>query len=172
MALAARLGPLRDRDGRQADRNRLRLDTSLAEAGDAPAIDVVLHDLSAYGFLAQTDAQLPVGGDVWLELTGVGRLPARIRWQGSSVIGCEFDAPITPHALATALKESRVVWPNFPANRAGQAASGEDTKFLAVAPHDEVKWPRWQRATFIVGSSVILWLLVILAIRALGAAIG
>ena len=175
MALAARLGSLPEAEGRQAERNRLRLDASLGQ-GDS-AIDVVVHDLSVHGFLAQTAAALPVGSQVWLELTGSGRLSARIRWRGSSTIGCEFDTPISPAALAVAVNESKVVWPNFPANRsarptpavAARPASGFARRPMADA--DDGRWPFLGRAMFILGSSILLWSLAIMAVRTVWAAI-
>ena len=95
MALAAKLGPLGD-SGRQAERSRLMLDASLG-AGDAgEAIDVVVHDISAHGFLAQTAARLPVGSEVWLELAGVGRVSAKVRWRGSSTTRLTSSARSTP----------------------------------------------------------------------------
>lgn len=167
MALAAKLGPLGDVSGRQAERSRLMLDASLG-AGDAKdSIDVVVHDISARGFLAQTAARLPVGSEVWLELAGIGRVSAKVRWRGSSTMGCEFEAPIASEALAAAVSESKVVWPNFPANRSARPAPIEaarpTTSRQPVA--DDGRWPFWGRALFILGSSIMLWSLLILAIR-------
>jgi hypothetical protein len=174
MALAARLGPLANAEGRQAERNKLRLDASLGQA-DASAIDVVVHDLSAHGFLAQTAATLPIGSEVWLELAGVGRISARVRWRGSSTIGCEFDTPIPSEVLSAAIDESKVVWPNFPASRSARPmplAPSRPTVVLRPMPERrEAGWPFLGRALFIVGSSILLWSLVIMAIRTVWAAI-
>jgi hypothetical protein len=175
MALAARLGPLADAQGRQVERNRLRLDASLGQAEAGGAIDVVVHDLSANGFLAQTSATLPIGGEVWLELAGVGRLSARIRWRGSSTVGCEFDTALSPEVLAAALSESRVIWPNFPANRSARptpAVAERPVASVALSPQEsDGRWPFWGRAMFILGASVLLWSIVILAIRTIWAAV-
>jgi hypothetical protein len=176
MALAARLGPLPDAGARQVERNRLRLDASLGHA-DAAGIDVVVHDLSAHGFLAQTAASLPIGSEVWLELAGVGRLSARIRWRGSSTIGCEFETAISPDVLAAAVNESKVVWPNFPANRSARPLPVASPRAAATVGHaperegNDGRWPFWGRALFILGSSILLWSMVILAIRTVWAAI-
>ena len=174
MALAAKLGPLANAEGRQAERNKLRLDASLSQA-DATAIDVVVHDLSAHGFLAQTAATLPIGSEVWLELTGVGRVSARVRWRGSSTIGCEFDTPISSEVLNAAIDQSKVVWPNFPANRFARptplAALQPVAAQRPMAERNGVGWPFLGRALFIVGSSILLWSLVIMAIRTVWAAI-
>ena len=175
MALAAKLGPLADADGRQVERNRLRLDASLGQADASTAIDVVLHDLSVQGFLAQTDAALPIGSKVWLDLAGVGRLAARIRWRGSSTLGCEFERAISPEALAAAIKESPVVWPNFPANRTAErapAAPADPAAKVAREPEEhDGRWPIRHRAMFILGSAILLWLIVILVVRTLWAAV-
>ena len=171
MALAARLGPLAVPAGRQVERSRLRLEASLGQADADAAIDVVVHDLSAHGFLAQTAATLPIGSEVWLELAGVGRISARIRWRGSSTVGCEFDKALTPEVLAAAVSESRVIWPNFPANRLARPAPAPAAP-LAHAPDDSAGcWPFWARAFFILGSSVLLWSILILAIRTAWAAL-
>ena len=169
MALAAKLGPMVDADGRQAERNRLRLDASLGQADAGAAIDVVVHDLSAHGFLAQTAATLPIGSEVWLELAGVGRVTAKVRWRGMSTIGCEFETAIAAEVLAAAVNESTVVWPNFPANRSVRPAPGVVARPAATParePEDgESRWPFWGRALFILGASVLLWSMLIMAIR-------
>jgi hypothetical protein len=175
MALAAKLGPLVNAEGRQTERNKLRLEASLGQA-DASAIDVVVHDLSARGFLAQTAATLPIGSEVWLELAGVGRISARVRWRGSSTIGCEFDTPISSEVLSAAVNESKVVWPNFPASRSAQPTPLAPSRPVAVpqpmiVEKRDAGWPFLGRALFIVGSSILLWSLVIMAIRTVWAAI-
>jgi hypothetical protein len=172
MALAAKLGPLGDSSGRQGERSRLLLDGSLAAAEAGEAIDVVVHDISAHGFLAQTAAKLPVGSEVWLELAGVGRVVAKVRWRGSSTMGCEFESPISSEALAAAISESKVIWPNFPANRTARPVPSPAAKAPAPQPvEDEGRWPFWGRALFILGASIMLWALLILAIRTAWAAI-
>jgi hypothetical protein len=175
MALAARLGPLGDAAGRQAERSRLMLDASLGAAEAGGAIDVVVHDISPHGFLAQTAAKLPVGSEVWLELTGVGRVSAKVRWRGSSTMGCEFETPISSESLAAAVAESKVIWPNFPANRSARPAPAVAPRSAPAADRqpvaDDARWPFWGRALFILGSSIMLWSLLILAIRTAWAAI-
>jgi hypothetical protein len=174
MALAAKLGPLGDSSGRQAERSRLMLDASLGAADADESIDVVVHDISARGFLAQTAARLPVGSDVWLELAGIGRVSAKVRWRGSSTMGCEFETPISSEALADAVSESKVVWPNFPVNRAARPAAPAVARSAPPVQRpiaDDGRWPFWGRALFILGSSIILWSLLILAIRTAWAAI-
>jgi hypothetical protein len=175
MALAAKLGPLGDASGRQAERSRLMLDASLG-AGDAgEAIDVVVHDISAHGFLAQAAAKLPVGSEVWLELAGIGRVAAKVRWRGSSTMGCEFTTPISSEALAAAVSESKVIWPNFPANRpatpTAPALVARPAAPVRQPVADDGRWPFWGRAAFILGSSVLLWSLLILAFRTIWAAV-
>ena len=175
MALAAKLGPLGDSSGRQGERSRLMLDGSLGANGAGDAIDVVVHDISAHGFLAQSAAKLPVGSEVWLELAGIGRVSAKVRWRGSSTMGCEFETPISSEALASAVSESKVIWPNFPANRTAWPAPAAAPR-PAVTPagpsvEEERGWPFWGRALFILGASIMLWSLVILAIRTAWAAI-
>ena len=175
MALAAKLGPLASAEGRQTERNKLRLDASLSQA-DAAAIDVVVHDISVHGFLAQTAAALPIGSEVWLEFAGIGRVSARVRWRGSSTIGCEFDNPIPQDALAVAVNESKVVWPNFPANRSLPPAPSAPRRFSPMARRpmadpDDGRWPFLGRALFILGSSILLWSLAIMAVRTVWAAL-
>jgi hypothetical protein len=174
MALAAKLGPVGDASGRQAERSRLMLDASL-DAGDAgESIDVVVHDISAHGFLVQTAAKLPVGSEVWLELAAIGRVTAKVRWRGSSTMGCEFATPISSEALASTISESKVIWPNFPANRSAAPAAAPGASPAAPARQpaaDDGRWPFWGRAAFILGSSVLLWSLLILAIRTVWAAL-
>ena len=174
MALAAKLGPLGDTSGRQAERSRLMLDGSLGANGAGDAIDVVVHDISAHGFLAQSAAKLPVGSEVWLELAGIGRVSAKVRWRGSSTMGCEFETPISSEALAAAVSESKVIWPNFPANRTvrpAPVAAAHPASPARQPVDDEGRWPFWGRALFIVGASIMLWSLLILAIRTAWAAI-
>ena len=170
MALAAKLRLLPTGEKRQVQRERLRLEASL-DANDSPAIDVVLHDISTHGFLAQSDAPLPIGARVLLELAGGDRLRARIRWHGSSTIGCEFDSPISREAVAAALRESPVVYPKFPAGGADQRPSAEinagaDMQHgLEWEPLELKKWPFWGQLTLAAIFSILLWALIIFAIR-------
>jgi hypothetical protein len=90
-------------------------------------------------------------------------------------MGCEFEAPIPSEALAAAVSESKVIWPNFPASRSARpalvaAARPAPTPVQRPVANDG-RWPFWGRALFILGSSIMLWSLLILAIRTAWAAI-
>ena len=64
-------------------------------------IPVVLHDMSRGGVrigLNASRAGLVIEGTVILEVPGALRLPLKVRWQKSTVIGAAFDIPASRKA--------------------------------------------------------------------------
>jgi hypothetical protein len=87
-------------DRRRGGRIAVDLEAKLRELGNTGAEARVLN-LSATGFMAETDAELSVGARVWLMLPGRDRANAVIRWTSSSGrLGGEFAEPIDLSPLA------------------------------------------------------------------------
>jgi hypothetical protein len=166
--LNAKLKPVWSDEERSADRYRLLLEANagLPEAGTQA---VRIHDLSATGFLLESDAALEVGTEISLDIPGAGAAAGDVVWSSGSFAGGQFREMLSPDALAAARSGSRVVWPDFArksaADRASETSAPAIADDRAQAVADE-RWPLPRRLQFIVGASVLLWTPVALGIWA------
>ncbi|GGE00385.1 hypothetical protein GCM10011515_20240 [Tsuneonella deserti] len=55
----------------------------------------LLCDISASGFRIAHLSFAAVGNSLWLRIPGMEPFPAKIRWKGSSSVGCEFLYPLS-----------------------------------------------------------------------------
>ena len=85
-------------DRRRAEREPVEVDARLRELGSEGSEARVLN-ISATGFMAETDADLSVGARVWLILPGRERANAVVRWIEGHRIGAEFAEPIDTAGL-------------------------------------------------------------------------
>jgi hypothetical protein len=151
-------------DGRAAPRRKLNLEVQGTTSLGAAA-NVLIHNLSTTGLLIETSADLTVGETFEMEIPHAGATPAFVIWSSGSLFGCEFAAPVRNAAISAALLRT-------PAERSN-AAPVADTH-----PHQEndgrvsdddalrhrAKLPIRTRVSIIVGSSLVLWALIIWAI--------
>ena len=56
-------------------------------------------NISATGFMAETDGEFEVGTRVWLILPGRDRANALVKWTAGNKMGAEFSEPITLEGL-------------------------------------------------------------------------
>ena len=83
---------------RKAERAHVDLDAGLRQRG-ASGVSVQVHDLSTHGFRASTHLHLYVGADVWLKISGLEALHARVAWTNGCLVGCEFVQPLHPAVM-------------------------------------------------------------------------
>src|SRR5215218_3394176 len=106
MLAASRVQPER----RESERDEVfyRTRASAAGLGSFPAQVV---NISANGFMARTEMEVPVGHSLSIRLPVVGEVKAEVRWVLGGRIGCQFDRMIglAPYLelLGTLLKETR-----------------------------------------------------------------
>lgn len=84
---------------RHAPRTAVAVQTVLRALGTHghPAI---VRDLSASGFMAETDQEFIPGETARLQLPEIGFVSARVIWGSNGKVGGEFDQPIKPAPLA------------------------------------------------------------------------
>lgn len=158
--LNAKLKPVENDEERSAHRYRLLLRAS-AESVGIGAADVVVHDLSATGFLIECEQELEPRAELNLELPGATLVTGDIVWSSGNFFGGEFRTPLSPSVLAEARSNSPVVWPDFvpksAADRIENDASTVETPELGSAEAAETRLPLGQRTLIVVGASILLW---------------
>jgi hypothetical protein len=157
--LNAKLKPVWSDEERGADRYRLLIEAS-ADVAEAGTQAVSIHDLSATGFLLESDASLPVGAEISLDIPGAGTGAGDVVWTSGRFAGGQFRKPLASEVLAGARSASRVIWPDFArrtaADRTDEAAIAAIAGAAAGTAPDQ-RLPIGQRAAFIVGASCVLW---------------
>lgn len=98
---------------RSAERTPACLESVMRD-GAATAVAVVIHDISATGFLLSTRADLGLGMVIGLGLPGVGIVRAFLIRRERELVGGKFVTPITPAEVRTAIRDDPVVWASFP----------------------------------------------------------
>ena len=85
-------------DRRRSSRFVVELDAKMRELGST-GIDARLLNISATGFMAQTDGSFEVGSRVWLILPGRARANAVVKWTAGDKLGAEFAEAISLEGL-------------------------------------------------------------------------
>ena len=67
---------------------------------------VTIHDLSLAGALLETSVPMLVGAIFEVELPHAGSVEATVVWNSGEFYGCQFELPISPAALSSALLQS------------------------------------------------------------------
>jgi hypothetical protein len=166
-------------DDRRESRQKVRIDAS-ADRGCA----LLIHDLSAGGFLAVVDGAAPAEERISVDLPGLGPVAARVAWRGESCFGGEFLAPLARSDLATVMGHASVIWADFAESRGqvGALAAAASAKAVqeepdwddtapppisepAFAPDD--RYPLAIRLRIIIGLAALSWLLLVAAVFAL-----
>ncbi len=180
MAFAARYEVAPDPgDDRRESRQKVRIDAS-ADSGGA----LLIHDLSARGFLAVVDGAAPPDERISVDLPGLGPVTARIAWRGQSCFGGEFEPPLARSDLAVVMRHASVIWADFAESR-GQVESlaaaaraklvPEEPDWDATAPPPitepapapDDRYPLAIRLRIIIGLAALSWLLLVAAVFAL-----
>jgi hypothetical protein len=80
-------------DRRRADRAPVDVEARVRELGDEGCEARVLN-ISATGFMAETNDDFVVGARIWLIMPGRERANALVRWSEGNRIGAEFAEPV------------------------------------------------------------------------------
>lgn len=62
--------------------------------------EVRVLNISAEGFMAESDAEYEVGARIWLILPGRERASAVVRWTAAGKLGAQFAEPLSDDALS------------------------------------------------------------------------
>ncbi|MEP4238555.1 helix-turn-helix domain-containing protein [Parasphingorhabdus sp.] len=90
---------LADSSSRGQSRRRLHLETSGTLISGERA-NVTVHNVSATGFLIETDVGLSINEAVTVDLPQTGPVVARVAWASSHLFGCQFDQQISASVLS------------------------------------------------------------------------
>ncbi len=74
---------------------------------DFPAIDVRVTDLSRKGCRLAGGHGLEPGADIWLKLSGLSVINARVEWVSDEEAGCRFEPPIHQSSVDEAVAAER-----------------------------------------------------------------
>ena len=158
----AKLKPIESDEERSATRFRLLLQAS-AETPDAGVTDIVIHDLSATGFLIECLEPLGTGTELTLELPGVQPVTGDVVWSSGNFYGGEFRSVLGMSALAEARSSSPVRWPEFvptsAADRGPAEVSAPAEQQILTHADDALdsRLPPAHRLLIITGASILLW---------------
>lgn len=93
--IKARIAEAGDSDDRRRfSRLPVEIEARMRELG-ANGIDARVLNISARGFMAQTEGRFEVGSRVWLMLPGRERANAVVKWTAGDKIGAEFAEPMS-----------------------------------------------------------------------------
>ena len=155
MQTLARLERVESRNRRSAPRRELSLGMVLPETGD----EVLIHDLSATGMLIETSADLATFEQLQLDLPEVGKTVATVMWNSGRYFGCEFHRPIPKAAISAALLQSPFEQPAAALPAATQQDEIDDESEV-----EDDRFPLGVRLRVILGSSLVLWALILWAV--------
>lgn len=85
-------------DQRRAERTAATVATTMRSLG-YNGVDVVVRNISEFGFMAETREAFPAGSYVRLKLPCVGTVLARIAWVRDGAVGGEFLNAVSPVRL-------------------------------------------------------------------------
>ena len=94
VTIKARIADADDRaERRRASRKPVEIEARVRELGNE-GVEARVLNISAKGFMAETDAEFEVGTRIWLMLPNRERANALVKWTAGNKIGGEFAAPI------------------------------------------------------------------------------
>lgn len=153
MGLAAHLY----QDARWAERHQVERDATLRDPAWSP-IDAVVEDLSETGFRVIAAADIAVGAEIGLGLSGIGTREARVVRRAGTLYGCEFLVPLTAEQLKAALAAPDAEPIALP--RADPPAPFAAVTFGEPERHHD-RLPLKQRALSIVVGAILAWAIMI-----------
>lgn len=95
-------------EARTAER-RPTMAPSTLRSRDRAATDVTVIDLSQTGIRIATEAELGVGEEISIGLSGVGARRAYVAWRREGEYGCAFDLPLGPKEMTDAFTSVSVI---------------------------------------------------------------
>jgi hypothetical protein len=152
MQALARFERLESRNRRASPRRRLSLGASLPQTGE----QAVIHDLSTTGILIETNAELATFEQLHIDLPEVGPAVATVMWNSGQYFGCEFHERIPQAAISAAMLRNPIG--GRPAEALGVPDPVEETE----VEYDH--YPLTVRMRVILGSSILLWALILWAV--------
>ena len=84
-----------EQDRREDGRVTVFHETEVRSLGEVHRATV--HDLSRWGLMAESEAELPVRSYIYVVFPGIGSLPARVTWAREGRFGANLLEPITDH---------------------------------------------------------------------------
>ncbi len=82
---------------RRSERVSLEGEAVSLNPGEAYAVEIKVENVSSAGFMADCPAPVLIGSYVSLDVPGIGRVQAQVRWQVGSKMGGMFLDPISLH---------------------------------------------------------------------------
>ncbi|MBV9883845.1 MAG: hypothetical protein JO276_12630 [Sphingomonadaceae bacterium] len=80
-------------------RRTARVELAGAEASLSPQdlykVEIKVRNVSTAGFMAECAAPVRIGSNVWLDIPGIGKVEAQVRWQIGLKMGGMFLDPIS-----------------------------------------------------------------------------
>lgn len=99
VTIKARISGVNDpSDRRRSSRLPVEIGARVRELGNE-GCEARVVNISATGFMAETEGQFEVGSRVWLILPGRDRANALVKWTAGNKMGAEFAEPITLEGL-------------------------------------------------------------------------
>lgn len=122
---------------------------------------MTILDLSASGFLVETDQPLKVGSCLIVEMPGEVSKICKTVWNSGKLHGATFSEPLTERELQDLIRLNSVVWPSFGggAYTASIEQPADPSSEIFDNPHiDEGKrLPGAIRLIIFIGTGLALW---------------
>jgi hypothetical protein len=143
-------------DRRKGERWLVRIRARWLDAGpDAKALTII--DLSASGFLIETEQPLPVGTSMIVELPTSAPKICRTVWSCGPYHGAQFSEPLNDQELDHLLSPTPEIWPEGEETEdaferglpGGGAARQADDDMASLSPGE--------KASLIIGATAALW---------------
>jgi hypothetical protein len=99
---------------RRAPRDEVALPTRMFVKDNQRGGDVLLVNISPYGFMVREYGETPRGAIVRLALPRLGQVSARVVWSLGGRVGAEFIKPIDSYAYAAMLSAARAKRQRWP----------------------------------------------------------
>jgi hypothetical protein len=133
---------------------------------------VIVHYLSTHGALVEAYQPLIADRRITLDIPDLGKVRARVSWQGDSLYGCEFLGMLDDAEVRRKVTSQKIVWGEFrkqPAAGADKPAtparlllsplpSADPDYFGAATDSRDRRWSWPARAALIIGSGALAWL--------------
>ena len=102
LTIKARIAGADPSDRRRATRLPVEIEARVRELGNE-GVEARVLNISATGFMAETEGQFEVGTRVWLMLPNRERANAMVKWTAGNKMGAEFADPISLDEVESSL---------------------------------------------------------------------